>query len=80
MKFLSKHFASGECIVLVEDFWDLKNKQAWVEGGWNGEGGQKVQTSGYKTHKSWGCNVHISVVTIVKNSVLHIWKLLDSRS
>ena len=32
-----------------------------------GEGGQKVQTSGYKTHMFWACNV--SMVTTVNNTV-----------
>ena len=32
---------------------------ARVAGAWGemGEGSQKVQTSGYKLNKSWGCNV-----------------------
>ena len=36
------------------------------------EGGQKVQISGYKMNKSWGCNVIYSMVTIVNNTVVHI--------
>ena len=35
------------------------------------EGSQKVQTFSYKISKSWGC-----MVTLVHNTVLHIWKLL----
>ena len=32
------------------------------------EGGQKAQTSRYKTRKFWGCNVH--TVTIATKTVL----------
>ena len=39
-----------------------------------GEGGQKVQTSSYRINKSW--NVMCSVVTVVNNTVLYVWKLL----
>ena len=39
-----------------------------------GEGSQKVQTSSYKVNKSW--DVIYSMVTIVNNTVLYIWRLL----
>ena len=40
-----------------------------------GERGQKVQTWSYKISKSWG--VRNSMVTIVNNTALHIWKIWE---
>lgn len=47
--------------------------QRWVMGvgEMSKKGGQKVQTSSYKIHKSWGCNVQ-HVVTLVNNTVSYI--------
>ena len=39
------------------------------------EGGQKVQTFSYKKNKS--CECACSMTTVVGNTVLHIWKLLN---
>lgn len=54
----------------------LKPEHTWgIEGGCAmGEGGQKVQTVSCKISKSW--DVLCSMVTIVNNMVLCIWKLL----
>lgn len=41
-----------------------------------GEGIQKVQTSNHKMSKSWRCIIICSIVIIVHNTALHIWRLL----
>lgn len=43
--------------------------------GIRGEGGQKVQTSSYIINNS--CDIIHSMMTIVNNTVLHIYKLLQ---
>lgn len=54
---------------------NLVVSQRWGWGiGKMGGGCQKVQTSGCKINESWGCMCNM--VTIVNNTLSHIWKLL----